>query len=119
MDTIFYNGKIYTEDRAYPICSAVAVKNGVIVALGADEEILKTAGPETEKDRPGGTSDASRICRYPSAHAVLCTGGKPDRPDGLQKLRRCEEALCRACGLGEGKRQMGTGVQDLIRMIGM
>ena len=49
MDTIFYNGKIYTEDRAYPICSAVAVKNGVIVALGADEEILKTAGPETEK----------------------------------------------------------------------
>lgn len=49
MDTIFYNGKIYTEDRAYPICSAVAVKNGVIVALGEDEEILMMADADTEK----------------------------------------------------------------------
>ena len=49
MNTIFYNGKIYTEDKAYPLCSALAVKNGVIVALGEDEEILKMAEAETEK----------------------------------------------------------------------
>lgn len=49
MDTIFYNGNIYTEDKAYPNCSAAAVKNGVIVALGEDEKILKMADEKTEK----------------------------------------------------------------------
>lgn len=49
MDTIFYNGKIYTQDKAYPECSALAVKKGVIMAMGTDEEVLKLADVNTEK----------------------------------------------------------------------
>ncbi len=39
-DTIWYNGKFYTQDKAYPSCSAVYCRNGVIMAMGSDEEIL-------------------------------------------------------------------------------
>ena len=40
MDTIFYNGIIRTMDKAYPQASAIAIKNGVVLRLGSDEEIL-------------------------------------------------------------------------------
>ena len=49
MDTIFYNGTIYTQDQAYPACSAIAVKNGVIAALGSDQEMLALASSRTER----------------------------------------------------------------------
>ncbi|MCQ2561617.1 MAG: amidohydrolase [Clostridia bacterium] len=46
MDTIFYNGNIYTMEKGYPNCSAVAVKDGIVMRTGSDEEILalKTEG---------------------------------------------------------------------------
>lgn len=37
MDTIFYNGKIKTMDSHYPLASAVAVKDGLIAAIGGEE----------------------------------------------------------------------------------
>lgn len=40
MDTIFYNGNIITMEKGYPRCSAVAVKGGVIMRTGGDEEVL-------------------------------------------------------------------------------
>lgn len=48
MDRIFHNGIIRTQDAAYPACSAVAVKDGVILRLGSDEEILPLACEHTE-----------------------------------------------------------------------
>ncbi len=39
-DTIWYNGKFYTQDKAYPSCSAVYCRNGIIMAMGNDDEIL-------------------------------------------------------------------------------
>lgn len=48
MDTIFYNGIIRTMDRAYPQVSAMAVKDGVILRLGDDREILALKEPQTE-----------------------------------------------------------------------
>lgn len=49
MDTIFYNGVIRTLDKAYPKVSAMAIKDGVILRMGTDEEVLPLAGPETRK----------------------------------------------------------------------
>ncbi len=49
MDTIFYNGVIRTLDKAYPQVSAMAVKDGVILRLGSDEEILPLADAGTQK----------------------------------------------------------------------
>lgn len=48
MDRIFYNGQIKTMEKSYPMVSAVAVKNGVIMACGSDEEVKALATPETE-----------------------------------------------------------------------
>ncbi len=47
METILYNGVFYTLDEAYQSCSAMAIKNGVIIALGSDEEILQLKSEET------------------------------------------------------------------------
>ena len=41
-DLIIYNGDIYTVDSAFTKCSAVAVKDGIIMATGTDDEILNT-----------------------------------------------------------------------------
>ena len=40
MDRIWINGHFYTEDKAYPACSALYARNGVIMAMGTDEEVL-------------------------------------------------------------------------------
>jgi Predicted metal-dependent hydrolase with the TIM-barrel fold len=40
-DLIITNGNIYTVDASFSKCSAVAVKKGIIVATGSDEEILE------------------------------------------------------------------------------
>lgn len=49
MDTIFYNGVIRTLDKAYPQVSAMAVKDGVILRLGTDQEVLSLADANTKK----------------------------------------------------------------------
>ena len=40
-DTVFYNGTIYTVDSAFSKAQAFAVKNGKILAVGSNDEILK------------------------------------------------------------------------------
>ncbi|MGC8792184.1 MAG: amidohydrolase [Bryobacteraceae bacterium] len=48
VDLILYNGKIVTVDPAFSIRRAVAIKQGRIVAVGDNEQILKTErGPGT------------------------------------------------------------------------
>ncbi|MBF0276963.1 MAG: amidohydrolase [SAR324 cluster bacterium] len=48
MDTIFYNGKINTFDQAGTVCSAVRASNGIISALGSDDELRSFVSPRTE-----------------------------------------------------------------------
>lgn len=46
---ILHNGKVVTVDNRFTIASALAVRGGRIVAVGADADILRMAGPQTEK----------------------------------------------------------------------
>ena len=62
MDTIFYNGVIKTLDSAWPQVSAMAVKDGVVIALGSDEEMLALAGEETKKVDLGGKLAMPGFC---------------------------------------------------------
>lgn len=48
-DIIFHNGQITTLDRAKPVASAVAIKDGRFLAVGNDAEILPLAGAGTRK----------------------------------------------------------------------
>ncbi len=39
-DHVFYNGKVYTVDSNFTVCTAFAITNGKITAVGSDAEIL-------------------------------------------------------------------------------
>jgi predicted amidohydrolase YtcJ len=47
-DTIYYNGTIYTIDSLQPLVTAMAVREGRVLAIGGDEEIRALAGTRTE-----------------------------------------------------------------------
>jgi predicted amidohydrolase YtcJ len=46
-DLVLHRGLFTTLDRSNPTASAVAVKDGVFVAVGRDEEVMPLAGPST------------------------------------------------------------------------
>ncbi|WP_111414768.1 amidohydrolase [Billgrantia lactosivorans] len=47
-DTIFYNGRITTLDRANPTATAVAIKDGKFLAVGPDQEVMTLVGANTQ-----------------------------------------------------------------------
>jgi predicted amidohydrolase YtcJ len=47
-DLVLRNGKVVTIDESRPEASAVAVREGTILAVGTDEEVEAYIGPETE-----------------------------------------------------------------------
>ncbi len=48
-DTIYHNGRIVTVWDERPLVSAVAIRDGRFLAVGSDEEVLRTAGPGTRR----------------------------------------------------------------------
>jgi predicted amidohydrolase YtcJ len=46
-DLILHHGKIVTVDEKFSVCEAVAVKDGHIVAVGDDADVLRAKGPRT------------------------------------------------------------------------
>ncbi|MCS6850968.1 MAG: amidohydrolase [Gemmataceae bacterium] len=46
-DLIIHHARVLTVDERFRIVEAIAIKNGRIMALGEDEDILKLAGPKT------------------------------------------------------------------------
>lgn len=53
-DLILHNAVIYTLNPALPRCSAIACKDGRIVAVGDDADVLALAGPATRRIDLGG-----------------------------------------------------------------
>jgi predicted amidohydrolase YtcJ len=53
-DLILFNGAITTFDPELPRCSAIACKDGQVVAIGADTDVCALAGPRTEQIDLGG-----------------------------------------------------------------
>ncbi|MBD3676121.1 MAG: amidohydrolase family protein [Planctomycetaceae bacterium] len=47
-DLILHNGRIVTVDEDFTVVQALAVKNGKVVAVGADDEIQQWDGPSTK-----------------------------------------------------------------------
>lgn len=46
-DTIMYNGKVISVDSVFGIYSGVVIKDGKILAVGSDKEVLSTKGANT------------------------------------------------------------------------
>ncbi|THJ52240.1 amidohydrolase, partial [Burkholderia sp. LS-044] len=47
-DLILHNGRFTTLDRANPVASAVAIKDGRFVAVGHDADVMPLAGRATK-----------------------------------------------------------------------
>ena len=47
-DTVLLHGRVYTVDSRHPWAEAVAIRNGEILAVGTDEEILRHRVPTTK-----------------------------------------------------------------------
>ncbi|HMN30436.1 MAG TPA: amidohydrolase family protein, partial [Caldilineaceae bacterium] len=54
VDTLLYNGKLYTMDPAMPQAQAIAIAGGRVVALGDDRTIAQLATAETRRINLGG-----------------------------------------------------------------
>ncbi|NNE37636.1 MAG: hypothetical protein HKN08_04960, partial [Gammaproteobacteria bacterium] len=48
-DTILINGKVITADDDFSIAEAIAIRDGKFLAVGNNEDILATAGPDTRR----------------------------------------------------------------------
>jgi predicted amidohydrolase YtcJ len=99
-DLLLINGKITTLDKQQPQVSAIAIKDGLISAIGSEEEIRKFAGKETP------TIDLQQYRVIPGlndSHLHLIRGGlnynMELRWDGLPSLalamRRLKEQVDR------------------------
>jgi predicted amidohydrolase YtcJ len=53
-DIILRNGRITTLDAAAPDVEAIAVKDGLVLAIGTAQDVMKTAGPNTRLIDLGG-----------------------------------------------------------------
>src|SRR5271168_1904525 len=71
-ELILYHGRILTVDAQDSIAQGVAIRDGKIVALGTDREILRLAGPTTRRiDLHGRTATPGLI----DSHAHIADGG--------------------------------------------
>lgn len=53
-DLVFFSGHIHTMDSALPEAEALAIRDGVILAVGSNLEIARTVGPQTQRIDLGG-----------------------------------------------------------------
>ena len=102
-DTILSNGQIYTLDPAGTIAQAVAIKEGRIVAVGADAEIKTLAGPHTQRINLGGRSAIPGL--FDSHNHLLEVGAKLSaiRLDECQSPKEMMELVSQRAKSGPGK----------------
>ena len=89
-DAIFFGGTIYTGVDGQLPATAVSVKDGRIVEVGAQEELLKGAGEKTEKiDLAGGFLYPG----FTDAHAHLYGIGEREQTLNLDKVASLAELV--------------------------
>jgi hypothetical protein len=79
-DTVLVDGNVITVDPEDRIAQAVAIKNGRILAVGADAEIRKLAGEDTRSSTSGRTATPGF-----STRTVISPGRNRHAP-GLRSL---------------------------------
>ncbi len=89
-DLIFKNGAVHTVDADLPTAGAVAVRDGVIVAVGSDDEVRELAGARTEVVDLAGRS---LLPGFQDAHVHASGGGLERSRCDLSEAHSREEYL--------------------------
>jgi predicted amidohydrolase YtcJ len=91
---VLYNGKLHTQDPGYPQATAVAIRDGRILAVGDDAEIESLVGPNTQtidlKGRPvlpGFTDCHTHFLEYALHHSQVVLYGVDDWPEVRRRIR--------------------------------
>ena len=110
MDRIFFNGQIVTVDPQYPEVSAVAVKNGIVMAVGSDEEVKAMAGPATEMvDLKGAFMCPGLIDSH--MHLLLLSNKLRRTDIGVAKtFRECMDIMAKAAEEKKGTNGWAMGI---------
>ena len=110
MDRIFYNGQIKTMDDQYPMVSAVAVKNGIVMAVGSDEEMKALAGPATEMvDLKGAFMCPGLIDSH--MHLLLLSNKLRRTDIGVAKtFKECMDIMAKAAEAKKGTNGWAMGI---------
>ena len=104
-DLILSNGKIITVDERFTIAQAVAIKSDHIVAVGANQEITRLAGPSTRSiDLMGKTVTPGLIDNHLHLLRAATTWLRELRFDGVESRRQAIDMLrARAKAVGPGE----------------
>ena len=79
-DLVLFNGKVFTVEKAIPWAEAVAVRDGKIIAVGADVEVKKLIGSSTQAIDLQGKLVLPRVERCPPPfrqRRTLSAGHRP------------------------------------------
>lgn len=112
MQLIFHNGRVITADSGRPAAQAVAVRKGVIAAVGGDDEILALKNAETGVIDLGGRS---LLPGFNDSHMHLIghalTASKVDlRPcTGIEDLVRAVQVFIEERAVKNGEWVLGWG----------
>jgi predicted amidohydrolase YtcJ len=95
-DLILFNGHVFTGNALRPYAESLSIKGGRILALGANEEVLATAGPTSRRIDLGGRlvipgiNDSHVHFEADVIGTKLDFGASPDPPcaDVLNTIRR-------------------------------
>jgi predicted amidohydrolase YtcJ len=110
-ELILFHGRILTVDAQDSIAAGVAIRDGKIVALGTDREILRLAGPTTRRiDLHGRTATPGLI----DSHAHIADGGvgelyHVDLSDASSVAEVVRRVQARIAALKPGEWLLGDG----------
>jgi predicted amidohydrolase YtcJ len=116
VDTILTNGKIITVDNKFTIAQAVAIRGQRVVAVGANADIARLAGPNTRRIDLGGKAVIPGLI---DAHAHLMRGAETwttearfDDVDSRKKALDIVRAKAAALGPGQWVYNLGGWSYD-------
>ncbi len=110
-DLIIYNAVIYTVDDSFAVQSAMAVKDGIVQAVGSDEEILDSFRATVMKNMKGaaiypGFNDAhSHIYMLGEGLLRVDLRGASSFDEVVSRLKSCYDSLQPAYLAGDGWNQ--------------
>ncbi|HQH70803.1 MAG TPA: amidohydrolase [bacterium] len=87
---VLRNGKIVTMDPARPVVSALAVRDGILVALGSEADIQSWIGPQT---RVIGLEDKLAIPGFIEGHAHFMSLGNSKMILDLSQVKNWDDVI--------------------------
>lgn len=99
-DMVLFNGKVLTVDKAFSVRSAVAVKDGKIVAVGGPE-LLKRFPEAKRIDLTGRTLMPGFIDTHLHLFGLAHRAIEPDKAKSIVEIQQMVAAKAKALGPGE------------------